>query len=147
MALRTLVRHRAPLMQHRAPQVLHRQTALVQMHMQLSQALSDVTGTTGQRIIRAMVADERAPPLAALRNDRCQKESDDIARALTGPWREEHRLVLKQALALFDCYTAHRSECDTQIERAFSLMRPRFEPAPEEPLSTRPTPLHKGHLQ
>ena len=74
VALRTLLRHRAQLMQHRAPHVLHMQKALLQMNMQLSQALSDVTGPTGQRIIRAMVAGERDPhPLAALRNDRCHK--------------------------------------------------------------------------
>ena len=45
------------------------QKALLQMHIQLSQALSDVTGDTGQRIIRAIVAGERDPQhLADLRN-------------------------------------------------------------------------------
>ena len=34
VALRTLLRHRGPLMQPRAPHVLHRQKALLQMHMQ-----------------------------------------------------------------------------------------------------------------
>jgi hypothetical protein len=47
VALRTLVRHRAPLIAHRAPHVLHMQQALLQMNLQLSPALSDVTGTTG----------------------------------------------------------------------------------------------------
>ena len=152
VALRTRLRHRAQLMQHRAPHVLHMQKALLQMHLQLSQALSDVTGTPGQRIIRAIVAGERDPhPLAALRHDRCQKDGDAIARALTGTWREEPRFVLKQALALFACSTAQRSACDPQIERAFSRMRPRFEPAPEAPLPTRPTtpprqpPSHSQH--
>src|ERR1043165_4057515 len=116
------------------------QKALLQRNIPLSQALSDVMGATGQRIIRAIVAGERDPrTLAALRNDRCQKDRDDIARALAGTWREEPLFVLKQALALFDCYTAQLSACDAQIERAFSVMQPRFEPAPEEPLPARPT--------
>jgi transposase len=69
VALRTLLRHRAPLLEHRAPHILHMQKALLQMNIQLSQALSDVTGDPGQRIIRAIVAGERHPqPLAALRN-------------------------------------------------------------------------------
>jgi hypothetical protein len=69
VALRTLLRHRAQLLEHRAPHVLHMQKALVQLNIQLSQALSDVTGPTGLRIIRAIVAGERDPPtLAALRN-------------------------------------------------------------------------------
>jgi transposase len=106
--------------------------ALLQMHIQLSQALSDVTGDTGQRIIRASVAGERDPhPLAALRNYRGKKEADDIALALTGPWRAEHLFVLKHALALFDVSTAQLRECDAQIEQAFSVITPRFALAPE----------------
>ena len=140
VALRTLLRHRAQRIQHRAPHVLHMQKALLQMNIQLSQVLSDVTGATGQRIIRAIVAGERDPrTLAALRNYRCQKDGDEIALALTGTWREEHLFVLKQALALFDFYTAQLSECDAQIEHAFSVITPRFEPAPEVPL---PVPPH-----
>ena len=87
--------------------------------------------TTGQRIIRAIVAGERDPQhLAALRNYRCKKEADEIALALTGTWREEHLFVLTQALALFDFSTAQLSACDAQIERTFSVITPRFEPAP-----------------
>jgi len=36
-----------------------------------------------------------------------------MAQALTGTWREEHLFVRKQALALFDFYTAQLNECDT----------------------------------
>ena len=61
VSLRTLLRHRAPLIAHRAPHVLHRQKALWQMTIPLSQVLSDCTGATGQRILRAMVAGERDP--------------------------------------------------------------------------------------
>jgi hypothetical protein len=121
------------------------QQALLQMHIQLSPALSDVTGTTRQRIIRAIVAGERdSQHLAALRNSRCKKGVDEIALALTGTWREEHLFVLKQALALFDFYTTQLSECDAQIERAFSVIRPRFESALEAPWAP-PPPRHKPH--
>jgi len=69
------------------------------MNVQLSQVLSDVTGETGQAIIRAIVAGEReAHKLAALRNYRCKKDEAEIAKALTGTWREEHLFVLKQSL-------------------------------------------------
>lgn len=97
-------------------------------------------GATGQRIPRAIVAGARDPrTLAALRNDRCQQDADEIAEALTGTWREEHLFVLKQALALFDCYTAQLRACATQIERAFSVIQPRCAPAPEAPRPARPT--------
>jgi transposase len=99
-------------------------------------------------MLRAMVAGERAPrSLAALRNDRGQKDGDEIAQALTGPWREEPLLVLKQALALVDCSTIQRSACDAQIARAFSVMPPRFEPAPEGavPAAAATPPRRKPH--
>ncbi len=125
IALRTLLRHRAQLIQHRSPHILHMQKALLQMNLQLSQVLSDVTGETGQRILRAIVAGERDPrQLAALRNYRCQKDEGEITQALTGTWREEHLFVLKQSLALYDFYTAQVQQCDEAIERAYGLIRP-----------------------
>src|SRR5712691_9683713 len=148
VALRALLRHRAQLLEHRAPHILHMQKALLQMNIQLSQALSDVTGVTGQCIIRAIVAGERDPRrLAALRNDRCKKEGEEIALALTGTWRAEHLFVLTQALALFDFSTVQISACDAQIEGAFSVIKPHFEPAAEEPVPTCATtpPRRKPH--
>jgi hypothetical protein len=41
---------------------------------------------------------------------------------------------------LFDFYTTQLRECNTQIEHAFSVIKPHFDPAPEEPLSITPTP-------
>jgi transposase len=111
------------------------------MHIQLSQVRSEVTGATGQRIMRAIVAGERTPrALAALRNPRCQKEADAVAMALTGTWREAPLCVLTPALALCDCSTVQRSACDTQIARTFSVITPRFEPAPHAPGPAEATP-------
>lgn len=124
VALRTLLRHRWQLIQHRAPHVLHMQKALLQMNIQLSQALSDVTGVTGQTIIRAIVDGERDPrKLAELRNYRCKKDEGEIAKALTGTWREEHLFILKQSLELYDFYTRQIEACDAEIERMYSLTR------------------------
>jgi hypothetical protein len=74
------------------------------------------------------VAGERDPVrLAQLRNANCKSSEDQIAKALTGTWRAEHLFTLKQALALFDYYTALVAECDTEIEHQFTAMKPRFE--------------------
>jgi transposase len=128
VALRTRLRHRAQLLEHRAPHILHMPQALLPMHIQLSQALSDLTGRTGQRLIRAIGAGERDPQrLAALRNYRWKKEADEIAMALTGTWRTEHLCVLTQALARFDFYTPQLSACDAEIARVFAVIKPRFE--------------------
>ena len=127
VALRTLLRHRAQLIRHRSPHILHMQKALLQMNIQLSQALSDVTGVTGQTIIRAIVGGERDPhQLAALRNYRCKKDEAEIAQALTGTWREEHLFILKQSLAFYDFYTQQIEVCDAEIERTYGSVRPEW---------------------
>jgi transposase len=127
VGLRTLLRHRAQLIQHRAPHIQHMQKAMLQMNIQLSQVLSDVTGQTGQGIIRAIIAGERDPiTLAELRNYRCKKDKAEIAKALTGTWRDEHIFVLKQALEFFDFYTSQLQDCDAEIEHTYALIRPNW---------------------
>jgi len=134
VALRTLLRHRAQLIEHRAPHILHMQKALLQMNIQLSQALSDVTGMTGLAIIRSVVAGERDPhKLAGMRNYRCKKDTAEIAQALTGTWREEHVFILKQSLEMYDFYTQQIEACDDEIERVYEQTRPSDEDDGELP--------------
>jgi transposase len=136
-ALRTLLRHRAELIERRAPHILHMQQAFKLMNIQLSEVLSDITGVTGQAILRAIVAGERDPvKLAQLRNPGCKSSEDEIAKALTGTWQDELLFILQQMLDLYDYYTARISECDTRIERQFTAMKPRFES--DDPLPPHP---------
>jgi len=125
-ALRAYLRHRADLIQHRAAHIQHMQKALHQMNVQLSQVLSDITGVTGMAIMRAIVAGGRDPvALAQLRDPRCAKPEAELAKALTGNYRAEHVFALKQALALYEAYTTQLCECDQEIERQFSALKPR----------------------
>jgi transposase len=127
-ALRAYLRHRANLLEHRAAHIQHMQKALQQMNVQLMQVLSDITGESGMAIIRAIIAGERdAVKLAALRDRRCKRSEAEIARALTGHYRAEHLFALKQALALYDTYTTQVRECDTEIEKQFSVLKPRHD--------------------
>jgi hypothetical protein len=128
VALRTMLRHRAQLLEHRAPHIQHMQKALLQMNVQLSQALSDVMGDTGQRIIRAIIAGERSPELlAAFREPNCKKSEEEIGKALTGTWREEHLFIVKQSLEMYDFYTQQVEACDEEIDRVYALIRPDWE--------------------
>lgn len=88
------------------------------MNVQLHQVVSDITGTTGMAIIRAIVAGERNPQvLAALRHHRSQRTTAEIARALEGDYRSEHIFVLQQELHLYDIYQTQITACDRQIEQ------------------------------
>jgi transposase len=92
------------------------QKALVQMNIQLTEVISDVMGQTGQAIIRDIVAGERdAKALARHRHRRVKASEQDVVRALTGNWRDEHLFVLKQALAMYDDIAAHLRECDSKL--------------------------------
>jgi transposase len=124
IALRSLLRHRAQLLEHRAPHILHMQKALLQMNIQLSQALSDVMGETGRAMIRAIVSGVREPKvLAAFRDPGCKHSEEEIEKALTGSWREEHLFVLGQSLELYDFYTEQIAACDAEIDRVYALTR------------------------
>lgn len=141
-ALRAYLRPRQMLLEHRAPHIQHMQKALQLMNLQLPRVLSDITGVTGQQIIRAIVAGERDPQvLAAYRHGRCQHSEAEIAKALTGTYRREHVFALTQALALYDAYTAQMRACDAEIEQHYATLRPRFDPeAPDQPLGPDPKP-------
>jgi transposase len=115
--VRAVARQREVLLIEQASWVQRMQKALVQMNLQLAEVLSDITGTTGQAIIRAIVAGERDPKvLASHRNSRVKRSTDEIAKALTGNWREEHLFVLKQALAMYDDIARHLDECDARLQ-------------------------------
>lgn len=136
-ALRTLVRYRAELIQHRSPHALHMQHALKVMNLQLSEVLTDVLGTTGMAILRAIAAGERDPMvLAQHRTVSCRASVELIAKALTGTWKDEQIFVLQQALKLYDAYTAQIAACDVQIEAMLTAMESRA--APDTPLPELP---------
>ena len=79
--------------------------------------VADITGATGLRIIRAILAGERDPEaLACLRHYGCHASAETIAKALTGNYRSEHLFALEQALALYDAYHEKVSACDVRIE-------------------------------
>src|SRR3972149_1031557 len=65
VAIRSLVRHREMLVQYRSDHIQHLQKALTLMNLRLTNVLSDITGVTGLKIIRAIVAGERNPKLLA----------------------------------------------------------------------------------
>ena len=114
--IRAVARQREVLLTEQASWVQRMQRALVQMNIQLTEVISDVMGQTGQAIIRDIVAGQREPKvLARHRHRRVKASEQDIVRALTGNWREEHLFVLKQALAMYDDIAAHLRECEAKL--------------------------------
>jgi transposase len=72
-ALRSYLRLRERHLDYGAAHIQHMQKALTFMNLQLHHVVSDITGVTGMRIVRAIVAGERnADVLAAMRDVRCK---------------------------------------------------------------------------
>jgi transposase len=99
--LRAYMRHRQMLIECAAAHVQHMQKAMTQMNLQLQHVISDITGLTGMKIMRAIVEGERDPQrLATLRHEQTHANAATIAKALEGDYRVEHLFVLKQSLGI-----------------------------------------------
>ena len=85
--VRTVWRLRDQNVKEAGREIQHMQKALIEMNVQLHIAISDLSGVTGQAIIRAILAGERDPhALAGLRDCRIQasEERSPIACRVTG---------------------------------------------------------------
>jgi transposase len=131
--LRAYLRQRERLLDYAAAHIQHMQKALTQMNLQLHHVVSDITGVTGMRIIRAIVAGERDPAiLASYRDARCHASVETVRQALVGNVREEHIFALTQALELYDVYQAKVAACDGQIEAILTRLRSSATPPAEK---------------
>jgi transposase len=137
VALRTYLRHRQTLVETTSTYTLRMQKALVQMNLQLPLVVSDITGVTGLRIVRDILAGQRDPErLAQHRDPRCQATHAEIVAALTGHYRPEQLFVLQQTVALFDACQTQIAQCDTAIAAHLqALIVPLAAPAAPLPAS------------
>jgi transposase len=128
--LRTYLRYRDELVGARSTQCQHMQQALLQMNVQLSHVLSDVTGVSGLAIIEAILKGERDPiKLAALAHSSVHASQQTIAKALVGDYRAEHLFVLRQAYELYHAYESRINACDEQTVRQIANLPAKVDPA------------------
>lgn len=121
--LRAYLRQRERLVEYAAAHIQHMQKALMEMNLQLHHVVSDITGATGMRIIRAIVTGERNPDvLASMRDVRCRSSNETIRASLIGNDRDEHVFALTQSLELYDFYQQKMLECDRKLEIAIAAM-------------------------
>jgi transposase len=130
--LRTYLRHRQMLIEYAAGHIQHIQKALGQMNLQLAHVVSDITGATGMRIIRAILDGERdRRKLAELRDPRTKANAEIIAKSLEGNYTAEHLFTLRQAVELLDYYQRQIQNCDGQISDQLKAMESRIDAAPQ----------------
>jgi len=127
--LRSYLRQREVLVAAAATCVQHMQKALTEMNLQLTNVISDISGTTGMAILRAIVAGERDPhQLAALKHSLIRATRQEIAQSLQGHWREELLFVLAQNLSQYDFHLAQIQQCDQRIQVQLQTMQAKIDP-------------------
>jgi len=115
--LRSYLRHREMLLSYSASHIQHMQKSMTLMNIQLHHVISDITGVTGMKIIRAIIAGERNPKiLASYRNKRIKVSKSVIIKALEANYMDEHLFTLEQSLQLYDYYKQHIEITDNKIE-------------------------------
>ena len=142
-ALRTCWRERAEYVQQAGTSIQRMQKALTEMNVQLGTVLSDLSGTTGMRILRSIVAGERdGHKLAEFRDARVKASPETIAKSLEGTWRPEQLAILKRQLADWDHVQQQVALCDRDLQAMLKQMPDAAVP-PEMPPAPAGKPLKK----
>jgi len=146
--MRTYWRQRNDLVRAAGRHIQRIQKALTQMNLQLANVLSDVSGMTGQAIIKAILAGERDPrKLAVFRDRRVKASEEQIARSLEGHWQEDLLFVLKQEHDGYEFCQQQMADCDRRLEQYLQQRADRNQGAilPEEKRKERRRKKKKGN--
>lgn len=137
-AMRTLWRHRAGLVAQAANAIQRMQKTLIEMNIQLSNVLSDLSGVSGMAILSAILAGERDPDtLAALADPQVKAGREVIAESLHGNWRPELLFVLDQEMTAYrECQVKIRT-CDERLRQQLQTMESKVD-LDKKPLGPRP---------
>ena len=101
-----------------ASQVQKMQQALERMNVKFHDVISDLTGVSGLKVIRAILEGQRQPEqLLALCDLQIQKKkATAVKESLRGCWKDEQLFALRQALEVWEFFQEKIQECDRQLE-------------------------------
>lgn len=101
-----------------ASQVQKMQQALERMNIKFHDVISNLTGVSGLRVVRAILKGERRPgELLALCDEQIQKKkSEAVKESLRGCWKKEQLFALRQALELWEAYQQRIDDCDREMQ-------------------------------
>ena len=122
--LRDLTRTRTAITRERTREAQRLEKVLEDAGIKLSVVASEITGASGRKILRAMVAGERDPAvLADLSLQRLRVKIPALTQALDGRFTEHHAFLVKLHLDLIDQHTAAINTVTERIEEAMIPFR------------------------
>ena len=99
--------------------IQHMQKSLIEMNIRLPEVLSQVHGTSGMAMIKAILAGERDAKtlLSYCTADLMKRKGNDILLALEGNYKSEYIFELQQAYDGYMFYLQQVGICDKEIEK------------------------------
>jgi len=135
---RTLWRHRGGIVAQASSAIQRMQKALTEMNIQLSNVLSDLSGVSGMRIVRAILDGQReSRVLAALADPQVKASKEVIAKSLEGNWRQELLFVLGQEVEMYRMYQERIAACDLELQQHLRVRASKVD-LQAQPLGPRP---------
>jgi transposase len=144
---RTYTRLRDDHIAQSAMHTLHMQKALDLMNLKIHVVLSQITGASGMRMIRAILDGERDPgTLLNLCEKRIQLgKGPQMRAALHGVYREDHLFTLRQAVECWEFYQDQIRACDIEIEHLLETITTDLPPSPTQS-NAKPTRHHQPQV-
>lgn len=122
--LRDVARYRRKVVQTRATERNRLLKLLETANIKLASFLSDVFGTSGMAMLRALLKGELQPmEMAKLAKGRLRSKVADIELALEGHLEQHHRFILQMQLERLEQADAHVRALDAHIDELLSPYR------------------------
>lgn len=114
--MRLLMRTRKQLVRERGQHVQRIQKTLEDANIKIASVVSDITGVSGQAILRAIVKGQTDPDqLVAVTTGRLQASAATLREALRGRIRKPHRLLLKLHLDQIEAIEKSIADVDGEV--------------------------------
>ncbi|MEX2565307.1 MAG: IS110 family transposase [Cyclobacteriaceae bacterium] len=122
-SLRNHVRQRKDIIRQMTRETQHMQKAFDQMNIKLNNVIRDLNGTTGTKIITAILNGERdAEKLARHRDRRIKASKETLIKSLEGNWRDEQVFNLRLAYDHYVFLQSQLEQCDAESEKTIKKM-------------------------
>src|SRR5262245_5519634 len=122
--MRTLLRTRKQLVREKTSHILRIQKTLEDANIKLDSVITDIMGTSGRKMIEALIAGEKDPAkLARLAHPRVKASQESLREALRGRVTKSHRFLLRLHLGQVDAIDAAIAEIDREVEAGITPFR------------------------
>ena len=122
--VRDLTRTRTQLAREVAQHIQRIQKTLENANIKLTSVISNIVGTSGRRILKAMIAGETNPAkLAELGSTRLKCPRAELTAALDGRVMAHHRFLIAHHLSLIEELERHIAAFDARIDKLLTPLR------------------------